>query len=497
MTAFRRILVANRGEIAIRVMRACRDMGIESVAVYSEIDRPARHVRYADRAFCVGPAPSVDSYLGIERIVDTALQSGCDAIHPGYGFLAENPALPAACRDAGIVFIGPSSESMALLGNKTQARRMAVEAGIPIVPGTAEPLSSVEEAEAAVRDIGLPVLLKAAGGGGGKGVRIVRDAKQLGSSLEQATAEARAAFNNPDIYVERYLEKPRHVEIQVLADHHGNIVHLGERECSVQRRFQKLIEEAPSCALDSELRERMGEAARRAVLASDYRNAGTVEFLLDSSGSFYFCEVNARLQVEHPVTELVTGIDIVKEQIHIAEGRRLSFTQEEIRMRGASIECRICAEDPVTFLPSTGTITEMVEPSGPGVRLESGVSEGSTVSLYYDPLISKLVVWGRDREEAMGRMNRALREYRIKGIHTTIPFHLKALEHPSFRSGSYDTGIVQEIEHPVSERHIEVAAMAAALVASEEQTVELGGRSRVSRWKMLGRAGNGVRRSKW
>jgi acetyl-CoA carboxylase biotin carboxylase subunit len=497
MMSFSKILVANRGEIAIRIMRACREMDIESVAVYSEIDRTAKHVRYADEAFCIGPAPSIESYLRINRIIETALASGCDAIHPGYGFLAENPELPAACKDAGIVFIGPSSESMSLLGNKTQARRMAVEAGIPIVPGTTDPLSDVKEAEEVVGDIGLPVLLKAAGGGGGKGVRIVRHASELRSSLEQATAEARAAFDNPDIYIERYLEKPRHIELQVLADHHGNVIHLGERECSVQRRFQKLIEESPSCALDQELRQTMGDAAIRAVKASEYVNAGTVEFLLDSTNHFYFCEVNARLQVEHPVTEMVTGLDIVKEQILIAQGHPLSVKQENVVIRGSAIECRVCAEDPVSFLPSTGTITEMEEPSGPGVRLESGVSEGYQVSLYYDPLISKLLTWGRDRDEAIARMRRALEEYRVKGILTTIPFHTKALDNQSFLSGNYDTGIVHEIEHPETDIHIEVAAIAAAIVAGEEMAIELGGASERSRWKMLGRVGNGLRRSKW
>ena len=497
MKSFSKILVANRGEIAIRIMRACREMDIESVAVYSEIDRTAKHVRYSDEAFCIGPAPSTDSYLRIDSIVKTALESGCQAVHPGYGFLAENPALPAACRDAGITFIGPSAESMALLGNKTQARRMAVQANIPVVPGTTDPISDVKEAENVVEKMGLPVLLKAAGGGGGKGVRIVRDAAQLHSNLEQATAEAAASFNNPDIYIEKYLERPRHVEIQIMADHHGNVVHMAERECSVQRRFQKLIEEAPSCALDEELRQKMGETAKRAILASDYHNAGTVEFLLDSSGNFYFCEVNARLQVEHPVTELVTGVDIVKEQIMIAQGYPLSFSQEDIHFNGAAIECRICAEDPVTFFPSTGTITELEEPSGPGVRLDSGISEGYKVSLYYDPLIAKLLVWGKDRNEALARMQRALSEYRIKGIHTTIPFHLKALENESFRTGQYDTGIVQEIEHPKTDINIDVAVIAAAIVAGEDIAVELGGMSEKSRWKLLGRVGNGLRRSKW
>jgi len=492
-----KILVANRGEIALRIIRACREMELQSVAVYSEIDRACKHVRYADEAYCIGPAPSLESYLRIDEIVQTARRSGCDAIHPGYGFLAENPGLPRACREAGITFIGPTAESMALLGNKTRARRMAVEAGIPIVPGTTDPVSSPEEAERALEDIGLPVLLKATAGGGGKGVRIIREAEELRAGFEQASAEAAAAFDDPDVYMERYLERPRHVEIQIIADYHGNVVHLGERECSVQRRFQKLIEESPSCALDDGLRAEMGEAAKRAVRASDYHNAGTVEFLVDSEGGYYFCEVNARLQVEHPVTELVTGLDIVKEQIRVAAGEPLSFRQEDVEMRGAAIECRICAEDPESFMPSTGTIVELEEPSGPGVRLESGVEEGSEVTLYYDPLIAKLLVWGRDRPEALARMRRALMEYRVRGIHTTVPFHAKALAHEGFRSGVYDTGIVEEIEHPRTDRHIEVAAMAAAIVAAETRSVRFGRSTVSSRWKLRGRTGNGLRRSKW
>ncbi len=497
MSALSRVLVANRGEIALRVMRACREMGMESVAVYSDIDRAARHVRYADEAYRIGPAPSIDSYLRIDRIIETALRSGCDAVHPGYGFLAENPGLPRACAEAGLTFVGPSADSMALLGNKTEARKMAVSADIPIVPGVTEPLSDREDALRVAREIGMPVLLKAAGGGGGKGVRVVREERELASAFEQATAEAGAAFDNPDIYIERYLERPRHVELQVIADSHGNVIHLGERECSVQRRFQKLIEESPSCALDERLRREMGEAAKRAVKASGYLNAGTVEFLLDRSGSYYFCEVNARLQVEHPVTELVTGIDIVKEQLRVAAGEPLSVTQEEVRMTGAAIECRICAEDPETFLPSTGTVLELEEPSGPGVRLESGITEGGEVSLYYDPLIAKLLTWGRDREEARTRMRRALQEYRVTGVSTTVPFHLKALEHPAFVSGDYDTGIVGMIEHPRTERHIEIAAIAAAIVAGEDMGVRLDTGAPPSRWKMVGRAGHGIHRSKW
>ncbi len=497
MTRIAKILVANRGEIALRIIRACREMDLESVAVYSEIDRASKHVRYADEAYCIGPAPSLESYLRIDGIVETALKSGCDAVHPGYGFLAENPGLPGACAEAGITFIGPTAESMALLGNKTQARRMAVEAGIPIVPGTTDPISDADEAERAAGDIGFPVLLKAAGGGGGKGVRVIREPGGLRSGFDQATAEAAAAFDNPDIYIERYLERPRHVEFQILADHHGSAIHLGERECSVQRRFQKLIEEAPSCALDSRLRAEMGEAAIRAVRASDYRNAGTVEFLVDSSGHYYFCEVNARLQVEHPVTELVTGVDIVKEQIRIAAGHPLPMRQEDVSFSGAAIECRICAEDPVSFMPSTGTISELEDPAGPGVRLESGIVEGTEITLYYDPLMAKLLAWGRDREEALARMRRALMEYRIRGVHTTVPFHLKALAHEDFRSGAYDTGIVDRIEHPRTDRHIEVAAMAAAIAAAESRGVRFGQRPRASRWKLRGRMRNGLRRSKW
>ncbi len=497
MMRFEKILVANRGEVAVRIMRACRDMGIRSVAVYSEIDRVSKHVRYADEAYCIGPAPSADSYLRIDRIIDVALQSGCRAIHPGYGFLAENPGLPAACMEAGLSFIGPSSESMSLLGNKTMARRMAEEAGIPIIPGTPEPISGVEEAEAAAVKIGLPILLKAAGGGGGKGVRIVRELSEFRSSFRQATAEAKAAFDNPDIYMEKYLESPRHIEIQVLADHHGGVVHLGERECSVQRRFQKLIEESPSCALDGKLREKMGEYAKRAVVASNYHNAGTVEFLMDSSGHFYFCEVNARLQVEHPVTELVTGVDIVKEQIMIAQGYPLSFRQEDVEMRGAAIECRISAEDPVTFFPSTGTITELDEPSGPGIRVDSGVDEGCGISLYYDPLVAKLLAWGKDRAEALARMKRALEEYRIKGIRTTIPFHLRALEDEGFRAGRYDTGMVNGMKHAGTREYVVPAAIAAAIAAGGEKKVELEHQAEHIGWKLRGRVEHGLHRSKW
>jgi acetyl-CoA carboxylase biotin carboxylase subunit len=498
MSLISKILVANRGEIAVRIMRACREMDIESVAVFSEVDRTSKHVRYADEAWCIGPAVSSESYLRIDRIISTAKDSGCDAVHPGYGFLAENPALPRACKEAGLIFIGPSEESMALLGDKTEARTMAIAAGIPVIPGIAHPLEDAEEALKVAEEIGYPVLLKAAGGGGGKGVRVVDTPDELADAFERATAEAKASFDNSDVYVEKFLINPRHVEIQILADNYGNIIHLNERECSVQRRFQKLIEESPSCALDEELRKKMGETAIRTARAAGYTNAGTVEFLLDAEGNFYFCEVNTRLQVEHPVTELLTGIDLVKQQILIASGEKLSLKQEDIGLNGASIECRICAEDPISFLPSIGTITELVEPAGPGVRLDSGIHDGYEVTMYYDPLVAKLIVWGSNREEAIARMKRALEEYKIKGIETTIPFHMKVLEHEPFLRGCYNTGIVKEIEHPETDMHIEIAAIAAAIIAKTQGSIDIRPVTEdSSRWKLSGRTDHGVYRRRW
>jgi len=498
MSLISKILVANRGEIAVRIMRACREMDIESVAVFSEVDRTSKHVRYADEAWCIGPAASSESYLIIDRIISTAKESGCDAVHPGYGFLAENPALPRACKEAGLVFIGPSEESMALLGDKTEARTMAIDAGIPVIPGIAHPLEDADEALKVAEEIGYPVLLKAAGGGGGKGVRVVDTPDELADSFERATAEAKASFDNPDVYVEKFLINPRHVEIQILADNYGNIIHLNERECSVQRRFQKLIEESPSCALDEILRKKMGDTAIQTARAAGYTNAGTVEFLLDADGNFYFCEVNTRLQVEHPVTELLTGIDLVKQQILIASGEKLSLKQEDIRLNGASIECRICAEDPISFLPSIGTITELVEPAGPGVRLDSGIHDGYEVTMYYDPLVAKLIVWGSNREEAIARMKRALEEYKIKGIETTIPFHMKVLEHEPFLLGCYNTGIVKEIEHPETDMHIEIAAIAAAIIAKTQGSIDIRPVTEdSSRWKQSGRTEHGVHRRRW
>ena len=443
---FRKILIANRGEIAVRIIRACREMGIRSVAVYSEVDRKALHVRYADEALAIGPAPSSESYLRIDRVVDAARASGADAVHPGYGFLSENPAFARAVAGAGITFIGPSPEAMELLGSKTAARSLVAGAGLPVVPGTAQNPESLEEVRRAVEGVGFPVMLKAAAGGGGKGIRLVRSAGQLESAWRDARSEAQNAFGDATVYVEKLIEQPRHVEIQVLGDRHGNLVYLGERECSLQRRHQKVMEECPSPAVDEALRRRMGETAVRIAKLAGYYNAGTVEFLLDADRNFYFLEVNARLQVEHPVTEVVTGVDLVKEQIRVALGEPLGFRQEEVQMRGAAIECRISAEDPAReFFPSPGVITALRTSAGPGVRDDSGVYEGWQVPLEYDPLMAKLIVWGCNRKEAIARLRRALIEYEVAGVETTIPFFLRVLRNPDFLAGRLDTGLVGRI----------------------------------------------------
>lgn len=494
----KRVLIANRGEIAVRISRACREMGITSVAVFSQADRSAKHVRYADEAFEIGPPPSSESYLLVNRIIETAVNSGCQAIHPGYGFLAENPALPEACVKAGITFIGPSQHSMSLLGNKTEARKVMEKAGIPIIPGVMEPLETAADSLAAARDIGYPVLLKATGGGGGKGVRVVESEDKLESAYERARAEAQSAFGNPDVFLEKYLVDPRHVEMQILADNQGNVIHLNERECSVQRRYQKLVEESPSCIVDEDLRRRMGEAAICAVKASGYTNAGTVEFLVDSNRDFFFLEVNTRLQVEHPVTEMITGVDLVKEQILIASGGKLRLKQEDIGIHGAAIECRISAEDPETFLPSVGYIREMIEPSGPGIRVESGISANYEVPVHYDPLLAKVIAWGSSREEAIARMLRAIDEYKIKGIKTTIPFHRRVLVNGDFVSGNYNTGIVPRIDHHRTFHYLEIAAIAATAVVMEEEKVTFTAETKKGDgWKLSGRMYGGLRSIGW
>jgi acetyl-CoA carboxylase biotin carboxylase subunit len=437
---FRKILIANRGEIALRVIRACRELGIRTVAVYSEADRDSLHVRFADEDVCIGPAPARESYLNIPRIIAAAEITGADAIHPGYGFLAENAEFAEICEHSRITFIGPSAEQIRVMGDKAVARRTMAEVGVPTVPGSAGAVADVEDAIRIAHEIGFPVLIKAAAGGGGKGMRVAPDEATFPKQFVAAQREAEAAFGDPSVYLEKFLSRPRHVEIQLLGDKHGRIVHLGERECSIQRRHQKLIEEAPSPVMTEELRARMGEAAVRGAEAIGYVSAGTIEFLLDEDGSFYFMEMNTRIQVEHPVTELVTGVDLVKEQIRIAAGERLSIPEGPVELRGHAIECRINAEDPSRgFAPSPGTITIFHPPGGPGVRVDTHAYAGYRVPQYYDSLIAKLLVHGNTRSEALARMRLALESFIIEGVHTTIPFLLELLDDPDFIAGNIDT----------------------------------------------------------
>ena len=461
---FKKILIANRGEIAIRVMRACREMGVANVGVYSDADRPAPHVRYADEVYNIGPPPASESYLNIDKIIDVARRSGAEAIHPGYGFLAENADFAEACREAGFPFVGPSPETLRAAGDKQGARATMAAAGIPVIPGSDPSLHGDEDIAHAAAEIGWPVMIKAAAGGGGKGMRICARAEDFGELLRQARGEARSAFGDDTVYVEKCIVKPRHVEFQILADARGNVVHLFERECSIQRRHQKLIEESPSPALDDELRARMAEAAVTAARAANYTNAGTIEFLLDADRNFYFLEVNARLQVEHPVTELVTGVDLVKEQLRIAAGEPLRFAQEDVERRGAAIECRISAEDPANnFYPATGTISRLRLPSGPGVRFDGGIAQGYEVPIYYDPLIAKLVTWAESRALAIERMHRALNEFVLDGVATTIPFHRWVMASDAFREGDFDTSFVAEYFRPEAARVEELEKAAAVL----------------------------------
>jgi acetyl-CoA carboxylase biotin carboxylase subunit len=437
---FEKILIANRGEIAVRVVRACRELGVCAVAVYSDADRASLHVRLADEAYPIGPSPSRESYLVIEKIIGAARDAGCDAIHPGYGFLAENPAFPRACAGAGITFIGPSPEAIEKLGSKTAARHLARETGVQTVPGTLDPIEKMEDAHDAVRKIGLPVVLKAIAGGGGKGMRLIESEAELAAGWRDASSEAQNAFGDGRLYLEKYLLRPRHIEIQILGDTHGHVVHLGERECSVQRRYQKVIEEAPSPAMNPELRRAMGAAAVTLAKAGGYTNAGTVEFLVDADRRFYFLEMNTRLQVEHPVTELVTSLDIVKLQIRIASGEPLSLTQEDVTLRGHAIECRIYAEDPDNnFFPSPGKILEWRAPAGPGIRLDDGVYSGWTVPNEYDPMLGKLIAWGANREEAIARLRRALAELYATGIKTNVGLFQRILATRDFQTGDIYT----------------------------------------------------------
>lgn len=437
---FRKILIANRGEIAVRVLRACREMGIPSVCVFSEVDRTSLHIRLADEAYFIGPAPSRESYLRIDKLIGVARRSGCDAIHPGYGFLAENPALPRACADAGITFIGPTPETMEMLGSKTAGKQLARRADVPTVPGTDEPIEQPEEAQSLARDMGYPVVLKAVAGGGGKGMRVVANDEAFPSCWRDASSEALNAFGDARVFLEKYLDSPRHIEIQIFADSHGRAVSLGERECSIQRRHQKVIEEAPSTVVTPELRRKMGEAAVRLARAGGYVNAGTVEFLVDASLNFYFLEVNTRLQVEHPVTEQVTGLDLVKLQIAIAAGHRLPFAWEAITPRGHAMEVRLYAEDPDNnFFPCPGKIIARRIATGPGIRLDEGVYRGWTVPVEYDPLLSKLIAWGNSREETIARLRRALDEYTIIGIRTNVGLFRRILAEPEFLRGEIHT----------------------------------------------------------
>jgi acetyl-CoA carboxylase biotin carboxylase subunit len=469
---FRKVLVANRGEIAVRVVRACRDLGLLSVAVFSEADQGALHVRLADEAYPVGPAPSRESYLRIDTLLDVARRAQVDAVHPGYGFLAENAAFARACEEAGIVFIGPRSETITLMGEKTSARRVAVEAGVPVVPGTLEPVQGDEAIRREAERIGYPLMLKAAAGGGGKGLRLVARPEELASAAARARSEALSAFGDDSVYLERAILRPRHIEIQVLGDAHGGAVHLFERECSIQRRHQKVVEESPSPFVTPELRRRMGEMAVALVRHVGYRNAGTLEFLVDQDRNPYFLEMNTRLQVEHPVTELVTGVDLVALQIHVAQGGALPFRQEDLAQRGHAIECRIYAEDTdAGFLPSPGRIVGLRTPSGPGVRDDTGIYEGWEVPVHYDSLLSKLVTFGADREEARRRMRRALREYVVLGVKTTVPFLGRVMEHPDFVRGDLDTGFVERFVKDAAPTvaDAEVAAVAAAIGAFRER----------------------------
>ncbi|MBI4671658.1 MAG: acetyl-CoA carboxylase biotin carboxylase subunit [Chloroflexi bacterium] len=473
---FKKILVANRGEIAVRILRACRELGVETVAVYSDADRNALHVRYADEAYNIGPAPARESYLRIDRIIEIALRAKADAIHPGYGFLAENPQFARAVTAADIAFIGPPASAIQAMGNKVAARKLAMRVGAPVIPGVYDTLDDFAIVQAA-DEIGYPVMIKAAAGGGGKGMRRVDSSDAMLSSLARAHSEAAAAFGDDSVYIEKALTGVRHIEFQILADNKGNVIHLGERECSLQRRHQKLVEEAPSVVVDEKMRAAMGSAAVNIARAANYVNAGTLEFLVDKDSNFYFLEMNTRLQVEHPVTELVTGVDIVKEQIRIASGRPLSLRQENIIMRGWAIECRVTAEDPFNgFLPSTGKITNLQEPTGPGVRLETGLYEGMEVSLFYDPLIAKLCVWGETRAAAIVRMRRALSEFQIMGVSTSIPFHQKIMESTNFIGGHFDTRFVEEkfeMKHGGSEDKERVAALVGALLTHERRQTAL------------------------
>ena len=495
---FNKVLVANRGEIAVRIIRACRELGIETVAVFSEADRNALHVRYADEAYLIGPAPSRESYLRADKIFEVARKSGANAIHPGYGFLAEREDFAAKCADLDITFIGPKPSSIAAMGDKGKARATVIKAGLPVVPGT-EAVGNMTDDDllGIAPSIGFPLLIKATAGGGGKGMREVKSLEEMPTLLASARREAESSFGDGNVYLEKLVEGARHIEFQIMADSFGNVIHLGERECSIQRRHQKLLEESPSSFLDDELREKMGNVAVKSAQAVDYVNAGTIEFLVDKDRNFYFLEMNTRLQVEHPITEMVTGVDIVAEQLRIARGRQLSYTQEQIKFNGHAIECRINAEDPFNgFMPSTGRIMHSLLPTGPGVRIDTGVYPGFEITSFYDPMIAKLIVWGETRGQAILRMRRALEEYRIVGVRTNIPFHQTLMDSHRFMGGQFDTRFVEErfsMDDAIESRssNAEIAAILATLVAHQQselsaQRVRRNERD-TSNWKWVGR----------
>jgi acetyl-CoA carboxylase biotin carboxylase subunit len=490
-----KVLIANRGEIAVRVIRACRELGYPTVAVYSDPDRAALHVTYADQAMPIGPAPSRESYLRIDRILEAAKKTGAEAIHPGYGFLAENADFARACRDAGIIFIGPSPESIDAMGSKTESRQRMNAAGVPVVPGLTEAVKSFDEIAAFASDAGFPIMIKASAGGGGKGLRFVEREEDLKQSFERVTSEAQSFFGDASVYAEKFVPKPRHIEVQVLGDQHGNLVYVGERECTLQRRHQKVVEECPSPVVDDDLRARLGEMAVRAAAAVNYYSTGTIECLMGPDKEFYFLEMNTRLQVEHPVTEEVWGVDLVKEQLRVARGEKLSVRQEQLKRNGHAIEVRIYAEDPTrNFAPSPGLIRYLNLPQGPGVRNDNGVYAGYTVPVYYDPMLSKLICHAATRAEAIARMRRALTEYRVEGIETTIPFFLYLMEHPDFQTAKFDTGFIDRLlpdlnlERSSGNGHVDAAIAAAAVMAFEEsQRVRLP-ESGDSPWKAAGRA---------
>jgi acetyl-CoA carboxylase biotin carboxylase subunit len=463
----KKILIANRGEIAVRIINACREMSIPAVAVYSTVDRNSLHVQKADEAYCIGEPPPLESYLNIDKIIQVTKDAGADAIHPGYGFLAENPDFSARCEKEGIIFIGPNSKALRLVGDKVASRKTMTEAKIPIIPGMMSSSKETKGFKEAAEKIGYPVMIKASAGGGGKGMRIIQSPEVLEKGIEAGMREAKSAFGDESVYLEKYIEEPRHVEFQVLADNFGNVVHLCERECSIQRRHQKIVEETPSCALDQELRARMGEVARKVIKVSGYNNAGTVEFLLYKKKNFYFLEVNARLQVEHPITELVIGVDLVKQQIRIASGEKLLLTQDDIKQRGHAIECRIYAEDPENnFFPSSGKILFMKEPTGPGIRHDCGIYSGFEVSVYYDPILSKVITWGEDREDARERMILALSDYTILGIKTSIEFLASVMQHPEFVSGNTQTNFIDKNMSAWKEKKTEKRFANEALIAA-------------------------------